>query len=262
MRLKYFLLINFFVWSNFFLYSQTTDVQPNAAFKNGENLKYRIHYGVIDAGFASLKLSLDKYKGEEVYHAVGKGWTVGATKMFFTVKDTYESFFTKGYIKPLFHKRRVDENGYIIKRDKTFDYTTKTVTVNDLKKNTTKTYPIDNVQDMVSAFYYMRNLDISNIKEGSEAIVNLFFDGETFPFKLKFQKREIISTKFGDIKTWRIQPMVQKGRVFESNESLTIWVTDDTNKVPVRIKASLVVGSLKADLESYSGISTPFKFVE
>lgn len=239
----------------------TVTTQSNSAFKPGEFLKFRIHFGVINAGFATLKLTSEKRNGQDLYHAVGKGWTTGAAKMFYVVHDTYESYFTKGNIKPIFHKRRVDEDGYLIRRDKYFDYETNTVTVDDLQKNTKKTYPINNVQDMVSAIYYLRNLDIVNIKEGSEATVNMFFDGESFPFKLKFVKRETINTKFGKVKTWRVQPMVQKGRVFENQESLTLWVTDDANKIPIRIKASLVVGSLKADLDAFSGLANSFPVV-
>ena len=174
--------------------------------------------------------------------------------MFFKVNDTYESFFTKGTIKPVFFKRRVDEGGYIIRRDKYFDHQNHTVTVDDLKKNTKKVYPIKDVQDMISSFYYMRNVDISKMKPGDNIALNIFFDGETFPFKLKFIQKDVIRTQYGKINTWRVQPMVQKGRVFEDEESLTIWISDDQYKVPVRIKAQLVVGSLKADLDGFSGL--------
>ncbi len=257
---KYFLLL-FIILLQGILYSQANATSFNKAFKEGEFLKYRIHFGAINAGFATIKLTTETKNGQELYHASGKGWTVGTAKFFYVVKDTYESYFTKGYIKPVIHKRRVDEDGYIIRRDKFFDFDNKTVTVEDLEKNTKKVYPIDKVQDMVSALYYLRNLDLNSIKNGSEANVNLFFDGESFPFRLKFIKKEIIKTKFGKVKTWKVQPLVQKGRVFENNESLTIWITDDENKIPIRIKASLVVGSLKADLENFSGLANSFVIV-
>jgi hypothetical protein len=46
--------------------------------------------------------------------------------------------------------------------------------------------------------------------------------------------------------------------VFKEQESVTVWVSDDANKLPLRIKASLAIGSLKADLESFKGLSNPF----
>ena len=51
------------------------------------------------------------------------------------------------------------------------------------------------------------------------------------------------------------------GRVFKEEESLTLWVSKDKNKVPLRIKADLAVGSLRADLEAFKGLKHPFKIV-
>lgn len=231
------------------------------SFKQGEWLKFRIHYGILNAGYATLNLKHAVRNGQSLHHAVGKGWTVGAARFFFQVDDNYESFFTKDDIKPIHFKRRVDEGGYMIRRDLSFNHAASTVTINDLEKKTRKQVAIKDVQDMISSFYYLRNIDLATIKEGDAVSIDMFFDGETYPFKLKFLKRETIKTKFGKIKTWKIRPLVQKGRVFEGEESLTIWITDDENKLPVRVKASLAVGSIKADLHDFKKLSHPFQTV-
>ena len=87
----------------------------------------------------------------------------------------------------------------------------------------------------------------------------MFFDGETTKFKLKFLGREDISTKFGQVSCMIFRPLVQAGRVFKEEESLTVWISDDDNKIPIRIKASLAVGSLKADIEAFKGLKNSFK---
>lgn len=242
--------------------SSTSPETTKVSFKQGEWLKFRIHYGFVNAGYATLKLKQSNKQGKPVFHAIGKGWTVGAAKIFFKIKDNYESHFTSDEIKPIRFKRRVDEGGYTIRRDLFFDHHRKKVTIEDLDENTTTEMSFNDVQDMVSAFYYLRNYDLSKYSAGDEISVNLFFDGEVYPFKLKFVKREIISTKYGKIRTWRIQPLVQKGRVFEGQESLTVWISDDDNKIPIRIKASLAVGSLKADLEEFKGLANPFTMIK
>jgi hypothetical protein len=91
--------------------------------------------------------------------------------------------------------------------------------------------------------------------------IDMFFDDETTKFRLKFLGRENIRTKFGVVQTMIFRPMVQSGRVFKEEESLTIWISDDDNKLPVRVKASLAVGSLKADLEAFKGLKYPFKVI-
>ena len=71
--------------------------------------------------------------------------------------------------------------------------------------------------------------------------------------------REDIKTKFGVVSAMIFRPLVQTGRVFKEEESLTIWISDDDNKFPIRIKANLLVGSIKADLDSYKGLKYPLK---
>jgi hypothetical protein len=87
----------------------------------------------------------------------------------------------------------------------------------------------------------------------------MFFDNETTKFKLKFIGREDIKTKFGVVATMIFRPLVQSGRIFKEEEGLTLWISDDYNKIPVRIKANLLVGSIKADLEEYKGLNNSFK---
>ena len=232
------------------------------SYQSGEWLKFRIHFGFLNAGYATLNLKESTYRGKKVYHAKGKGWTTGAARLFYDINDRYESIFTRDEVKPLHFIRRVDEGGYRISRDLYFNHDKGEVLIKDREKNTEEKTKISNVQDMLSAFYHLRNVDLNNISEGDEIQEDLFFDGEKFPFKLKFLKREILKTKFGEIPTWRIRPMVQKGRVFEGQESLTVWISDDDNKVPLRIKAALVVGSLKVDLEDYAGLAHPLEFTD
>lgn len=232
-----------------------------AAFKNGEWLKYRMHYGLINAGYATINIKSAKKDGRDAYHVIGKGWTIGVTKWFFKVKDNYQSWFYKDNMKPYHFKRRVDEGGHIISRDVYFDQDKKTAFIKDHKKNKEKTVSIDNVQDMISSFYYLRNQDLSNLTKGDELHLNMFFDYETFGFKMKYLGEEILKTKFGKIKCLKFRPLVQSGRVFKAEESLTVWVTADKNKIPVRIKADLAVGSLKADLDQFKGLTHPFNII-
>ena len=111
---------------------------------------------------------------------------------------------------------------------------------------------------MLSSFYFLRNRDVSKMKKGEEIVLDMFLDSQTYNFKLRFMGREILKTKFGKIKTLVFRPLVQSGRVFKAQESVSIWITDDTNKIPVKLKASLSVGSLRAELEAYKGLANPF----
>ena len=84
-------------------------------------------------------------------------------------------------------------------------------------------------------------------------------DSQVYPFKLRFLGREVLKTSFGKVKTLIFRPLVQSGRIFKAQESVTIWITDDANKIPIKMMASLAVGSLRAELEAYKGLANPFQ---
>ncbi|MEZ0129429.1 DUF3108 domain-containing protein [Flavobacterium sp. LBUM151] len=237
------------------------DTQREDAFDTGEYFKFRIHYGIVNAGYATLEVKDATVNNKKVFHAVGKGYTTGMSKFFFKVEDLYESYFDKQTGEPYRYIRKIDEGGYTKNQEGIFDQSQNRILVKDYKKKTEKTILLsDNVQDIVSSFYYLRNHpNIDKLKSGESISIDMFFDEEITKFKLKYIGRQDITTKFGTVSTMVFKPLVQTGRVFKEKESLTLWITDDNNKVPVRIKADLAVGSLKADLDEYKGLKNPFK---
>src|SRR5437016_3288598 len=74
----------------------------NQAFKPGEVLKFRLHYGIISAGEATLEVKSDMSNvgGRDCYHVVGTGESVGAFSWFFKVRDRYESVIDKNALVP------------------------------------------------------------------------------------------------------------------------------------------------------------------
>lgn len=238
------------------------DTQREDAFDTGEYFKFRIHYGIINAGYATLEVKDATINNKKVFHAVGKGYTTGMSKFFFKVEDLYESYFDKETGNPYRYVRKIDEGGYTKNQEGIFNQKENRILVKDYKHKSEKTLIItnDEVQDIVSSFYYLRNHpNIDKLKPGESIGIDMFFDDEITKFKLKYVGRQDITTKFGTVSCMIFKPLVQTGRVFKEKESLTLWISDDNNKVPVRIKAELAVGSLKADLDEYKGLKNPFK---
>jgi hypothetical protein len=234
--------------------------QKPEAYDTGEWFKFRIHYGIINAGFATLEIKEATKNNKKVYHAIGKGYTTGMSRFFFKVDDNYESYFDKETNKPYQFVRQIDEGGYTKNQEGFFNQDSNKILVKDYKNKKEKTFSVtENVQDIISTFYFLRNHpNVDKLKVGESIVVDMFFDDETFKFKLKFMGRENINTKFGTVSTMIFRPLVQSGRVFKEEESLTVWISDDENKIPLRVKASLAVGSIKADLDGFRGLKSPF----
>jgi Protein of unknown function (DUF3108) len=247
----------------FVLLSSTLIVsaQKERAFEVGEWFKFRVHYGFINAGYATVEVQEAERNNKKVFHAVGKGYNTGMSRMFFKVDDLYESYFDKETSKPYQFVRKIDEGGYKMNQEGFFNQDTNKVLVKDYKNKEEKTVAVtENVQDILSTFYYLRNNpNVDKLKKGESIGVDMFFDNEITKFKLKYMGTEDIDTKFGTISCMIFRPLVQSGRIFKEEESLTVWISNDDNKIPVRIKASLAVGSIKADLESFKGLKYSFK---
>lgn len=242
--------------------SEGSFAQKEQAFKSGEWFKFEMSYSNwLKAGNATLEVQETTYKGKPVFHVVGKGWTTGAIKWFFKVKDRYESYFDKKTGLPYKSIRQIDEGGHTKDVETEFDHDNNKAYVNNKKHKTQSIHTTEqNVQDMVSAFYYLRNnYNTDTIKEGDVVTLNMFFDEENYNFKLKFLGRETIDTNFGKVKTLMFRPYVMAGRVFKEEESLTLWVSADENKIPLKIKADLRVGSLQANLEAFKGLKHSFQ---
>lgn len=233
------------------------------AYTDGEWFKFRVHYGLVTAGYATLKVEQKTYKQKEVYHVKGFGETTGISRFFFKVEDYYESYIDKYTDLPYKFVRKINEGGHTKDKIIDFDQKNQKAHIFNRKHNKRKTVATaQGVQDMVSAFYYLRNnLDTSNLSPGDETGLTMFFDSENYPFKLRYLGKEVIKTKFGKIRCLKFRPMVESGRVFKEQESLTVWISDDANKAPIRIKASLAVGSLKVDLDAFKGLKHSFKIL-
>ena len=231
----------------------------NNSFAIGEKLTYVLHYGFIDAGRATLEVEEcnKKINGRKLVHAVGKGKSLGAFNWFFKVQDRYETYLDAEGMFPWMFIRRVHEGGYEISQDYTFYQHKKEVS--DGKK---KFDVPQNIQDMISSYYYARTLDFSAAKIGDLFEFNTFMDGEVFPLKIKYLGKETIKIRKGKYRCIKFCPVVQKGRIFKTEEDLQVWISDDENKIPLLAKANILVGSIKMELTKHEGVKSPISKIK
>jgi len=237
------------------LNSSQAENPSSKAYRVGEKLRYRVTYGFVDAGEATLELreSSKKANGKELIHAVGIGKTLGGFNTFYRVYDVYETYLDKNQAVPWYFKRRVDEGGYKISQDYVFNQNTKKV-----KNEKGKIYSVPTAtQDMISSFYHARSLDMRNMHYGKTFDMNVFMDDELFTLKIKYLGDEKITIRKGEFLCHKFGPVMQKGRYFEKEEDVNFWITADANKIPVLVKAKIPVGSVKLQLVEWSGLANP-----
>ena len=184
-------------------------------------------------------------------------------RFFFKVEDYYESYFRESNGLPVWFIRDIYEGGYTKNLEMFFNHDSNTVKLNDKKNNRILNFDIKlNAQDLISAFYYLRNFyKTENIEINEEISINMFFDEENYLFKLRFLGYDILNTKFGKVECMKFRPYVQSGRVFKEQESVTLWISNDKNKIPIKMKADLKIGSIECDLENFKNLNHPFNIL-
>ena len=243
--------------------SKAKNSPQNFAFQEGEWLKFKMSYSnFLNAGFSTMEVRETTNNEKEAFHILGKGKSTGIVGLFFNVKDDYQTYMYKESLLPYRFIRKIDEGGYTKDEEILFYHDKNEAIVKNYKHNTVDKHPIgDDIQDLLSALYFLRNQNLTNLKVGDEIELKMFIDQEVSNFKLHFLGKETIKTKFGKVKSLKFKPMVQTGRVFKKKESLTIWISDDENKIPLLIKADLAVGSLRDDLDQFKGLAHPFNII-
>ena len=240
----------------------TINSQEFKPFKSGEWLKYKISYsGWFKAGEATMFLTNDTLDNKEFYHVVAIGKTVGPINWFFKVNDRYESYFDKKDTRPYKFIRNINEGGYTKNLSIYFDHNLEKAIINNIKTNEKTEKNINaNSHDLISIIYFLRrNFNFKDIDDNNEITINTFFDYQNNKMKMKYLLTEVINTTFGKIKCLKIKPYVKSGRIFKKKESLTVWVTADKNRIPIRVKADLAVGAIRVDLEAFSGLNNSFE---
>jgi len=232
----------------------------NKAFQAGEKLEYRLHYGLISAGTATLSVekSTQKIGDRELLHIIGKGNTNSSFDWMYKVRDRYESYIDADGIFPWMFMRNVDEGGFKINQSYEFAQHKQTVATSEGKIVETP----EAVQDMLSSFYYARTIDFSTAKVGEVFTVNSFVDGKVWPLQIRFVGREDLKTNGHKYKTLKFHPVVQTGRMFKHEEDVTVWVSDDNNKIPLLAQGKIFIGSIKMEIAKYEGLANPIAIVE
>lgn len=227
---------------------------PNTSYKAGEQLKYLVHFGFVDGGVAGLFIEELDVNGRKIHHAKATGKSVGVAEKLFKVRDVYETFMDAETGLPVKAIRDISEDTYKYYDEVLFNRNENFV----VTKRKGKVKVPENTLDILSSFYYARRALFNNLKQGDVLTLDTYFDDGIFTLQIRYKGTETIKTKFGKVNCLKFSPVVEPGRIFDSEDDVTIWISNDKNYLPLRIQFDLLVGSLKCDLIEYQNIRNNF----
>lgn len=231
-----------------------------------EQLNYKVYYNWgaiwVTAGEASFNTYKTKIKETECYHFVGLGATYPKYDLFYKVRDRYESYADTSNLKPLRFTREAYEGSNYTYDDYVFNHKTNKVYTSskrDQKPSKFDSIKITNcTNDVMTAIYYARSLDFSKYKPNDTISITFVLDGVLYPSYMRYLGKEIIkSDVLGTIRCIKFKPKLIEGSIFKGGEGMTVWVTDDTNKMPVYVEAPILVGTVKVKLYSFANLKNP-----
>lgn len=228
----------------------------NTTTQNGEEITYTIYYALagahVNAGTTTFSNKLEKFNGKTVYHMIGVGGSNTKYDWIYKVRDRYESYIDTATMQPLKFFRDVKEGSTKKVETVNFNHSNHTAT------NETGTYKVPPcVQDVLSTIYYARNIDFDKYKKGDKIPFQMFLENQVYDLYIRYQGKEDVKTKYGKFNAIKFKVLLIPGTIFKGGEEMTVWVSDDSNHIPVRIESQILIGSIKVDMTGYKNLRYP-----
>lgn len=252
------------------LSAQEYALSEEPPFRQGEEIEMKATIGFIKAAEAQFKINDVIYtvNNRPTFRIDIYARTSGVFDFFSPVRDNWGTYYDTARLVPQQFYRYIKEGRFRKNEILYFDHDNDSVKVAKLHKETRRLEKtidhsvVDNVQDMVSGYYYLRAIDFNKIDEGEIITINTFFDDKEQPFRVKFIGRETIKTKVGNVKALIFVPIIEKDSLFEEKNTIRVWLSDDLNKIPLKFQAKIYVGYLKVELKKVKNLRHPLAIVE
>jgi hypothetical protein len=220
----------------------------------GEQLNYKLRYGFITAAEASIRVenSDAKFDTKPVYHLVAEGRTAGSFNVFYKVRNRYDSYVDQQNLTPYLYTENIREANYRrTDRARFYQDEKKIVSNKGTFKGNGQTF------DLLSAYYFARSIDMSDLRIGSKFGMHYFLDDGVTKLEIQYVGKEKVKTSLGTFNCLKFSPSIQPGRIFRKDSKLYLWITDDGNRIPVKAQVEILVGSVTLELLSAKGLKYP-----
>ena len=233
----------------------------NTHFGKGEHIEYSLGYAFMNAGEANIDISDKLYSVNDrpCYRIDVYGKSIGTLEAITRIRDFWRSYVdTSAIITHRFY-RNIQEGNYRKEETTLFKPTELIAQIND-ENGTRNVKTPANVQDMVSGFFFIRTLNFENYRENDIIKVPGILEADVYNLEIMFLGKQEVKTKFGKIDTYVLSPIMPENQLFRGKHPVKVFVSDDANRIPVKIQADMLVGAVEVDLKAYKNLKHKMKF--
>ncbi|TRX62352.1 DUF3108 domain-containing protein [Carboxylicivirga sp. M1479] len=233
--------------------AQCNDI--NTAFRAGEVVKYHAYYnwGFIWLNAGEVSFSVDKANSnnQAAYQLKAHGATYSSYDILFKVRDTFETTVDTLHLEPFEFRRITNEGSYHANYHYQFDREQRQIHASIQKEKEAKRDTILPWKacsfDLLTMVYKARNIDYSQYKVDEKIPISMVVDGEIHDIYIRYLGKETIKNRDGrKFNCLKFSPLLVEGTIFKSGEDMTVWVSDDANRIPIIVEAKILIGSVKA----------------
>jgi len=218
-------------------------------FQAGERLRYRISWSnFVEAGTAELTVGSGSQMIANSYRLQLKASTTPAISNLYSFSDEFISLFDGGLAAPIQFEKNFVERKRQVRETLTFDQLNRSASLGSNGRSSRISIEAG-TQDPLSALYAVRSLVL---RPGVQVSLPVLDGGRTYQLDVKVTASDLISTALGSFNTHRIEAGLRRDGVPLTDRKITIWLTNDSRKVPVLASVSLPVGSALIELTSQS----------
>ena len=241
----------------------------DSPFKEGEMLKYDIHFKwglvMMKAGTANYTVEKGFYSGNPTYKATLDFKTSSFFDGIFKIRDTLISHISTG-LEPLYHIRKINEGKTHFWEEVFFKTYSADFTKVRVKRQNTEMIKFDTIlvadnagYDMLSVFTFARTLDYSQLANNQAFHISSFIGKDKVNMTVHFKGQAIVEkNETVKYKAYLLVVDIGDAAFKESKNAMEIWISDDKNHIPLKIKAKLKIGAAEAYLTSWQNLKYPF----
>ena len=249
--------------------SDVYPVVPHDSFVRGERLEYKVNFGIFAIGSAEMIIRDNFYRinHRDCYKIDVYGKTTGMVDWVAKVDDHWGAYVDSAALVPHISYRNIKEGNYRKNEIIRFDHRTNLIEAKVIDKKTgdfkePNYYAApENIRDMLAGYLYLRTIDFSKMKKGEIFTVKGFFEDTFYELDVKYKGKDKIKTKAGKFHAIKLAPIMPNNELFDGEDSIVAWISDDKNKIPLKVEAKMFIGSTSVELSGYHNVKNEVSII-
>jgi hypothetical protein len=237
----------------------TVPQESPTAFREGEDLKFAIKWGMVTGGYSSLKVqNIEEIDGKPTYHVVAEAHSTGLVNKMYPVNDRNEAWIEPQSQSTLRYARKISEGKYRVEEQVVLNQQTHRFQQHwyrlDKKRYETREGAIPaNVLDVLGSLYHARTLPL---EVGKAYTIDVHSEDTVYPLTLKVLRRQTVRVKAGKFDCLVLEPQLRRPGIFVAKgKKLEVFLTADERHMPVLMRSEIFIGHVRAELVSHRTVT-------